>query len=195
MIRVLGLALYGPLAASNRYRVGQYIPGLLDLGIELQTRHLLGDDYLRAIFSGKIPSIESMLKAGLARLADLYTQKDYDIIMLQCELFPLLPGLFEREMLRKPYLYDFDDAFYLKYRSGRMHLASPILGTKFDTVMAGATTVTAGNRQLATYARQHNTNTYLLPTVVDTSRYLPQPHRRGSEVYTVGWIGSPSTST
>jgi glycosyltransferase involved in cell wall biosynthesis len=195
MIKVLGLALYGPLAASNRYRVGQYVPGLLDLGIELQTRHLLGDDYLRAIFSGKAPPIESMLKAGFARLADLYTQNDYDIIMLQCELFPLLPGLCEREMLRKPYLYDFDDAFYLKYRSGRMHLASPILGTKFDTVIAGATSVTAGNQQLATYARQHNTNTYILPTVVDTSRYLPQPHRRGSEVFTVGWIGSPSTAT
>jgi glycosyltransferase involved in cell wall biosynthesis len=195
MIKVLGLALYGPLAASNRYRVGQYVPGLLDLGIELETRHLLGDDYLRAIFSGKALPIESMLKAGFARLKDLFCQNDYDIIMLQCELFPLLPSWFERAMLCKPYFYDFDDAFYLKYRSGRMRVASPILGAKFDTVMAGAATVTAGNHLLAAYARQHNSNTYLLPTVVDTSRYLPHTRSRGSEVYTVGWIGSPSTAT
>ena len=47
MIKVLGLALYGPLAASTRYRLAQYVPGLASLGIDLQIRHLLGDDYLR----------------------------------------------------------------------------------------------------------------------------------------------------
>ncbi len=32
MIKVQGLALYGPLAASTRYRLGQYVPGLASLG-------------------------------------------------------------------------------------------------------------------------------------------------------------------
>ncbi|RDE51198.1 MAG: glycosyltransferase [Candidatus Accumulibacter meliphilus] len=35
MIKVLGLALYGPLAASTRYRMGQYVPAL-----EAQAREL-----------------------------------------------------------------------------------------------------------------------------------------------------------
>jgi glycosyltransferase involved in cell wall biosynthesis len=114
--------------------------------------------------------------------------------MLHCELIPLMPGWLERSLIRKPYIYDFDDAFYLKYRSGRMRLASPLLGKKFDTIMAGAAAVTAGNHVLANHARIHNNNTRYLPTVVDTARYVPQPAKRGGQVFTVGWIGSPSTA-
>ena len=40
MIKVLGLALYGPLAASTRYRLSQYVFGLASMGIDLQIRHL-----------------------------------------------------------------------------------------------------------------------------------------------------------
>jgi glycosyltransferase involved in cell wall biosynthesis len=47
---------------------------------------------------------------------------------------------------------------------------------------------------LADYAGQHNNNTKYFPTVVDTSRYLPQFGSRGRAVFTVGWIGSPSTA-
>jgi hypothetical protein len=52
MIMVLGLALYGPLAASYRYRLGQYVKGLARIGIDLQIRHALGDDYWWARFRG-----------------------------------------------------------------------------------------------------------------------------------------------
>lgn len=194
MIKVLGLALYGPLAASNRYRLGQYVPGLADMGVDLNMRHLLGDDYLRARFNGGALPISRMIKDCLARFEDLWHQHDYDAIMLQCELIPLMPGWLERALIRKPYFYDFDDAFYLKYRSGRMRLTKPLLGGKFDTVIAGAGAVTAGNHVLADYARNFNDNTYYLPTVVDTKRYLPTKANRGSKVFTVGWIGSPSTA-
>ena len=191
---MLGLALYGPLAASTRYRLGQYVPTLAIMGIDLQIRHLLGDDYLRARFSGDSMPISSKLKMGLARFEDLWHQNDYDVIMLHCELLPLMPGWLERALIRRPYIYDFDDAFYLKYRSARMRLVRPLLRDKFDTVIAGAAAVTAGNHVLADYARQHNANTHYLPTVVDTVRYLPQGRSRGSNSFTVGWIGSPSTA-
>jgi len=194
MIKVLGLALYGPLAASNRYRLGQYKPGLASQGIDLQICHLLGDDYLRARFSGGLLPVVSMLKAALFRFGDLLHQNDYDAVLLQCELLPLMPGWLERTLIRKPYIYDFDDAFYLKYRSGRMRLVSPFLGRKFDRVIAGAAGVTAGNHVLASYARQFNTNTHLFPTVVDTGRYFSQLPETNDRVFTVGWIGSPSTA-
>ena len=194
MIKVLGLALYGPLAASTRYRLGQYVPGLASQGIDLQIFHLLGDDYLRRRFDGGALPIAAMLHAGLARLAELWRQGGYDVAMLHCELFPLLPGWVERALLRKPYIYDFDDAFYLKYRTGRLGMAQPLLGRKFDTVIAGAAAVTAGNKVLAQYARQFNVNTHDLPTVLDTARYVPGAASRNGEVFTVGWIGSPSTA-
>ena len=193
MIKVLGLALYGPLAASTRYRLGQYVSGLASQGIDLQICHLLGDDYLRSRFTHTTLPIAAMLQAGLARLADLRRQTKYDAAMLHCELFPLMPGWLERALIRLPYIYDFDDAFYLKYRSGRLGVAKSLLGNKFDTVMAGAAAVTAGNHVLRQYATQFNSNTHYLATVVDTARYLPARNQR-NDMFTVGWIGSPSTA-
>ncbi|MDC0182382.1 glycosyltransferase family 4 protein [Candidatus Thioglobus sp.] len=136
----------------------------------------------------------SLLKAGLVRLADLRRQTKYDIAILHIELFPLMPGSLERALIRLPYIYDFDDAYYLKYRRGRLGIAKPLLGNKFDTVMAGAAAVTAGNTgALMSIARQYNENTYYLPTVVDTVRYLPTRGVR-NDMFTVGWIGSFSTA-
>ena len=194
MIKVLGLSLYGPLAASNRYRLGQYVIGLRSFGIELEVQHLLGDDYLRARFSGGALPMVYMLKAGFKRFADLCSQSGTDLIMLQGELLPLIPGWIERLLIRKSYIYDFDDAFYLKYRSGKMSILKPILGRKFESVIEGAAAVTAGNHLLTDYASSHNTRTHYLPTVVDIERYQASFANRGSEVFTVGWIGSPSTS-
>ena len=194
MIKVLGLALYGPLAASTRYRLGQYVPGLASQGIDLKICHLLDDDYLRRRFGGGAPSITAMLHSGLKRFADLCRQYEYDAAMVHCELFPLMPGWLERFLIRQPYVYDFDDAFYLKYRSSRFSMTSPVLGGKFDTVIAGAAAVTAGNHVLGQYAKQYNANTHYLPTVIDTGRYLPRHASRG-DIFTVGWIGSPSIAS
>lgn len=194
MIKVLGFALYGPLAASTRYRLGQFVPGLASMGIDLEICHLLNDDYLRRRFSGGVPSITTLLRSGFDRFADLWRQHEYDVVMVHCELFPLMPGWLESALIRQPYVYDFDDAFYLKYRSGRFGVASPVLGCKFDTVIAGAAAVTAGNHVLGQYARKYNSNTHYLPTVVDTERYLPRSVSRIDSVFTVGWIGSPSTA-
>ena len=194
MIKVLGLALYGPLAASTRYRLQQYVQGLAEYGISLQVRHLLGDDYLRRRFAGRSPSVRSLLGGALQRWADLREQRHFQLEMLYCELFPLLPGALERALLRRPYVYDFDDAFYLKYRKGRLAVTGPLLGAKFDEVMRGAAQITAGNGVLAAYARQHNQNTTVLPTVVDTTRYRPRTYDEAGRVFNVGWIGSPSTA-
>lgn len=194
MIKILGLALYGPLAASHRYRLGQFVPGLKEMGIDMQIRHLLSDDYLQARFRGQYLPIKSMLKDGLNRFDDLQHQGDFDAIMLQCELMPLMPGWLERALIRKPYIYDFDDAFYLKYRSGKMRWAKPLLGKKFDTVMGGAAAVTAGNNSLVKYASLYNSNSHYMPTVVDTNRYLPKKVGHDAHIFTIGWIGSPSTA-
>ncbi|MDP1872164.1 MAG: glycosyltransferase family 4 protein [Gallionella sp.] len=194
MIKVMGLALYGPLAASTRYRLGQYVPGLASQGINLEICSLLDDDYLRRRFSGASPSITALCSMYLKRFADLRHMHEYDLAMLQCELFPLFPGWLERSLIRLPFIYDFDDAFYLKYCSNRFRWTSPVLANKFDRVIAGASAVTAGNHVLDQYAQQFNTNTNYLPTVVDTTRYVPKCVSR-NDIFTVGWIGSPSTST
>ena len=194
MIKVLGLALYGPLAASTRYRMSQYVPGLADLGIDLRLTGLLGDEYLRRRFNGGGLPLTAMVHDGVERLKQLHHLDEFDLAMLYCELFPFMPGWLERALIRKPYIYDMDDAFYLRYRLGRKRIARSVLGGKFDSVMAGAAAVTAGNSVLAKYALQHNPAVKQMPTVVDTNRYVPVTGQR-NPVFTVGWIGSPSTAS
>lgn len=193
MVKILGLSLYGPLAASTRYRLEQYIPGLSEYDIDLQVHHLLGDQYLRSRFEGARLPVAALLKAGYERLSLLLRRQEFDALIVHCELFPLMPGWLERLLLMKPYLYDFDDAFYLKYKTGNLSILRPLLSNKFDMVIEGAAAVTAGNKELIAYAQKINRNSYVLPTVVDTDRYHHVDHEYDL-TFTVGWIGSPSTS-
>jgi glycosyltransferase involved in cell wall biosynthesis len=193
MIRVLGLALYGPLAASHRVRLGQYRDGLALAGIDLKVQSLLGNDYLRSRFLGGALSISTLLNAGLNRVGLLISREKFDLAVVHCELFPFLPWWLERMALRIPFIYDFDDAFYLRYQSGNFAWLNPVLGRKFDQFMRDASAITAGNRHLASYARRLNENVTVLPSVVDTIKYVPIAGLK-SPIFTVGWIGSPSTA-
>ena len=104
-----------------------------------------------------------------------------------------MPGGIELRLLRIPYIYDFDDAFFLKYRHKRFRRVSFLLKDKFEPVISRAAAVLAGNHYLADYANQLNPATTCLPTVVDTDRYVRLSGER-DDIFTVGWIGSPSTS-
>jgi len=192
-IRILGLALYGAQAASHRVRLSQFKAGLAAQGIELQIQSLLGDVYLQRSFTGRRPSIRQLLLDYFQRLHALWRSRNFDLAILHCELLPLLPAWLEHQILTVPYIYDFDDAFFLKYQSGRFGILRPLLGNKFDSVLAGAVAVTAGNHHLAAYAQRFNSHVSVLPSVVDTLHY-----QLGVDLserpFTVGWIGSPSTA-
>lgn len=193
MIKVLSLALYGSLAASNRIRLGQYKSKLLEYGIDLQIQSLLDNEYLTKTFKKEKASTTLLLSLFSKRLKALNSQKQFDIGLLHCELFPLFPHLIEKKLFSIPYIYDFDDAFFLKYRTGRMKYLEPFLGNKFDMTIQQASVVTAGSNFLHEYAKKYNTQSYLLPSVVDTTYYQPKT-KHESSIFTVGWIGSPSTA-
>jgi glycosyltransferase involved in cell wall biosynthesis len=197
VIRVLGLSLYGPKAASHRVRLSQFQPGLAAAGVDLQIQSLLDDAYLKRSFNGRSPRLRSLLVAYCRRLKTLRQSDRFDLAIVHCELLPFLPGWLERQLLQIPFLYDCDDAFFLKYRAGRLRLLEPLLGAKADRLMAAAVAVTAGNAGLAAHARRFNSNVAVLPSVVDTDQFrpaAPPPAERSGGPFTVGWIGSPSTA-
>ena len=192
-IRILGLALYGTQAASHRVRLSQFKAGLAAQGIELHIQSLLGDAYLQRSFSGRRPSIRQLQLDYCVRLNTLRHARNFDLAILCCELLPLLPAWLEHRLLTIPYIYDFDDAFFLKYQSGCLGVLRPLLGHKFDRVIARAVAVTAGNQHLAAYAQRFNSHVSVLPSVVDTQHYRPGGDS-SEHPFTVGWIGSPSTA-
>lgn len=195
-MRVLGLSLYGPQAASHRVRLSQFQPGLAEAGIELKLQSLLDNAYLQRTFIGRRRSMRALLAAYGRRIEALRQMDHFDLAIVYGDLLPFLPGWLERHLLKKiPFIYDCDDAFFLKYRTGR--LLQFLLGAKTDRLMAAAVAVTAGNSHLAAYASRFNNSVALLPSVVDTDHYCPADVRvaaRSDEPFTVGWIGSPSTA-
>ncbi len=197
MIRVLALSLYGPQAASHRVRLSQFQSGLNAAGIYLQIQSLLDNAYLQRSFSGRRPYLRDLLAAYGRRLQTLRQADRFDLAIVYCELLPLLPGWLERQLLNIPFIYDCDDAFYLKYRQGRLRWLQPLVGGKSQRMMAAAVAVTAGNAELAAFARRFNSNLTLLPSVVDTDQMRPPSEgsrNHQDQPFTVGWIGSPSTA-
>ncbi len=190
-IKVLGLALYGPLAASTRHRMSQFVPGLAARGINVEVMPLLDDNYIRRRFSSGRIGIPEVMRGLLSRAAQLCRQRSYDCAWVQAELIPMAPAVLETSLLRLPYAYDFDDALYLKYRLGCLGAFEPLLGRKFERVIAKATVVFPGNENLRAYASQFNDRCTVVPTVVDHRRYSLRPRHRAGHAFNVGWIGSP----
>jgi glycosyltransferase involved in cell wall biosynthesis len=198
-IKVLGLALYGDKAASTRIRINQYKKYLEKEGILIETCSLLDNFYLDYKQHKKAFPLIKLFISYIRRAYLLAFKYEYDLILLHCELFPFLPGFFERFFLKnKKYIYDFDDAFYLKYRTGRYKFLKYILGNKFDRALRHADFVTAGSKELYDYACLLNKNVILLPSSINLSEVKTPNLKRYTEFSTenplvLGWIGSPST--
>jgi len=197
MIKVLGLSLYGPLAASHRVRLSHYIDGLSQAGITLHLQSFFDDAYLTCTFSGRRPSTKNLLHAYIKRISILLRSNDYHCAIIYGELIPLFPGILESLLSSLPYIYDFDDSFFLRYRQGRLSFLSLLLSGKFESTIANARLVHAGNHYLSEYASRYSKNVIVLPSVVNTEVFRPCDSSSISlvcETINIGWIGSPSTA-
>ena len=195
-MRVLVLSKYGTRAASPRIRFLAYRDALAVRGIHLEFQALLGNDYLDDRFRGRRFPFFLAGRDYLQRAIALIRSRKFDLLWIHCELFPYLPPVFEVLLSRLGvcYVYDFDDAIFHGYDQHPNRLVRALFSSKISKVISGAQAVTAGSEYLARYARRWNPNTRLLPSVVDPSQYHPAKPRSSERIFTVGWIGSPSTA-
>jgi glycosyltransferase involved in cell wall biosynthesis len=194
-MRVAAFTKYGPMAASTRQRLLQYIPHLAAAGITVDYHPLLPDDYVRGVGTGRSYPRRKTLKLYANRLRQLLAETDADAIWVYAELFPYLPGAWEKLAFRsgKPVVYDCDDAFFHAYDSHRSPWVRKLLGRKLEPLLGGAAAACCGNAYLESYVSRFCADTMLLPTVVDTNVYGPALGPRPDRPVTIGWIGSPST--
>jgi len=129
------------------------------------------------------------------RIEQILSAGRYDAVFVQKALMSAylrgLPGLLKRRARR--IVYDLDDA---------VHLAPPhpLRGmwklledrAQIAALMKISDRILAGNAWLADEARKFNGHVDVFPTVVDTDRFIPPPN--APEAFSVGWIGSPSTT-
>lgn len=195
-MRLLMLPRYGSLGASSRLRMMQYVPALSAAGMQVDVAPMLDDAYVRGLYAGAVP--KAVVAAAYARrLRRLCTMNRYDLVWLQREACPWLPGWLELALLGRstPLAVDYDDAVFHRYDAHASPLVRALLGRKIDRVMGHADLVTAGNDYLAARARAAGSpRVEWLPTVVDMERYREAAPLRTARPLVVGWIGSPATA-
>ena len=196
-MKVLVLSKYDRLAASTRHRFVQYGPYLARHGIDLTLSPLFDDTYLQQRFQNGRGTLRSVVAAYLRRVRALLSARRWDLAIVHYELFPYLPGMVERVLSwsRLPYVVDYDDATFHMYDEHRLPTVRRLLGQKLVPTISGARAIMAGSRYLADYAQRFNPRVFVVPTVVDMDRYaVSQPPGSSNGTFTIGWIGSPSTS-
>lgn len=195
-MKILLLTRYGPLGASSRVRCLQYLPALQAAGMDITVEPLLGDDYVRGLYQGRIPW--RRVAAGYARRLGAWRRiPNFDLIWLQKEALPWLPGWVEARLLGRkvPVVIDYDDAWYHRYESHRHGIVRRLLANKVGQVVRRAAVVVVGNESLAERMRDAGAKCVeILPSVVDVGKYPPSAKPTTAGRLTIGWIGSPATA-
>lgn len=196
-MRLLMLPRYDALGASSRLRMLQYVPLFRAHNIEVDVAPLLADGYVTGLYAGHV-SKSKVVRAYLHRLRHLLHSRNHDVLWVEKELWPWLPGWLERLPIpgRPALVLDYDDAVFHRYDRHSSSLVRTLLGNKIDSVMRRADLVTAGNDYLAERARMAGCGQVeWLPTVIDLERYPASQARGADGPVVVGWIGSPSTAS
>ena len=195
-MKVALLTKYGDLAASTRQRFDQYQPFLKEAGFEVLKYPLFNNNYLKEFYDTGNKNFIQVFTAYFKRLKWLISKPDIDLIWLHYELFPYLPGVFEKliSLPGKPIVFDYDDAFFFNYDSNPKWYVRKFLGQKLHYTIGAAKIAFCGNVYLANYARKSCSEIKIVPTVVNTDLLCPntKKKKKGNSI-NIGWIGSPTT--
>lgn len=198
-LRVLALVPYPPgQAPSQRFRIEQWMPSFLALGIDCRLSPFIDVElYRRLARAGeRVGKGISLLRAAACRWRILREIGAYDVIFLHREAATFGPAVLERMIARrKPVVFDFDDAIWMRNQNRLNPLAKWVkCPGKTRTIARRASAILAGNAYLAEWARRHNPSTYTVPTTIDTEGgYSRQKIHGPCEVPIIGWSGTTST--
>ncbi|HKP45075.1 MAG TPA: glycosyltransferase family 4 protein [Pyrinomonadaceae bacterium] len=183
---------------GQRHRIEQWEPFLRSRGVEI-TYAPFESEELHSILhqAGNRTRKMALIAASFSqRAAAVHQAKNYDLVYVFREAALLGPPVFERWIHKAgvPMVFDFDDAVFVSYRSPTNGYFSYLkFASKVKTICRLSNHVMAGNPYLADYACQVNPNVTIIPTTIDTDRYVAQQQRCTRGPVTIGWTGSFST--
>lgn len=195
-MKILFLTKYDSMGASSRYRFFQFYDFYKENNIEITTQTFFDDEYIIDLYIGK-RNIRSILTAYIKRFFTLFSVKKYDLLVVEKELFPYLPAVFERilKLMGIKYIVDYDDAIFHQYDNSNNKIIKLFLSNKIAKVMKYSSLVVAGNSYLASYATKTGAKAIVVPTVIDLEKYDKTiTPKKDDNAVVIGWIGSPSTS-
>ncbi|MEE9268802.1 MAG: glycosyltransferase family 4 protein, partial [Candidatus Krumholzibacteria bacterium] len=185
-------------AASQRFRFEQYFPLLALERMEFDSLPFWDHRSWNILYrKGKrFSKLIGLVRGFIGRLRLLARLRRYELVFIHREMAPVGPPVFEwivTRLFKKRTVYDFDDAIWMCHASG----ANPFAGrlrwhSKVGRICRWSSRVSCGNEFLAGFARRHNSDVVVNPTVVDAENYHATMREAGS-VRVVGWTGTHST--
>jgi glycosyltransferase involved in cell wall biosynthesis len=186
-------------APSQRFRFEQYFDVLKENGFEIEVHPFYDYDTWQTLYlkGHYLKKTWKVCLSFLKRFGLLFKLSKADHIFIHREISHVGPPLFEwfiAKILRRKYIYDFDDAIWLENYSetnSRFHWVKAYW--KVNHCMKWASKISAGNEYLESYARQYNKNTTIIPTTIDTENHHNLRCNHSSEIPVIGWTGSHTT--
>lgn len=186
--------------ASARFRVYQYISTLEASGFRVTVSPFYTAEFFRILYQRRHHARKAFLfmVQVLKRWRLLAQKLDYDLFFIHREVLPLGPPVIEMALSRvgrRALVYDFDDAIYLPNVSEANRFIRLLKWPqKVPRIIRASDRVVAGNQYLARYSQAYNESVTMIPTCVDTAKFVPRAlgDRKRNDLV-VGWIGSPTT--
>lgn len=186
-------------APSQRFRFEQYIDELSSQELSVEIHPFLNDKtwkklYNQGSFFGKAFGITGSF---CRRFILLFRLVKADYIFIHREASMISPPVFEwfiAKVLRKKYIFDFDDAIWLPNYSesnAKFHRLKAYWKTKW--IIKWASTVTAGNEYLKNYAMNYNRNVQIIPTTIDLVQVHNKKTDYNASIINIGWTGTHTT--
>lgn len=187
---------YTYAGASSRYRVYQFVPYFELSGFRVVVIPLFTDDYLTAKYNKEPTSLLLFIKLYLKRIIDVLKVSNKSRVYIEYELLPYFPLWLERWFKWKGinYVVGYDDAVFHKYDSHHSLLIRWLFGRKIPGVIKKAQKVITGSQYLTQFALKYNSHLVEIPTSIDFVKYVEKPGYLKSNIFTIGWIGTPSSS-
>jgi glycosyltransferase involved in cell wall biosynthesis len=185
-------------APSQRFRFEQYLPEL-QKEFEVEVHSFIDTEtweklYAPGLFGFKIRKILGSFRRRLVLLGKI---KKAEYIFIHREASQIGPPIFEwiiAKILRKKYIFDFDDATWLpnfSETSARFQRLKAYWKVKYIIKWAGK--ISAGNEYLADFARKYNSNVQIIPTTIDTENHHNLICNSQADLIRIGWTGSHTT--
>lgn len=197
-MKILFWVPYPSEGASNRYRVEQYLPYLKNEGIDYALHHFWNSPAFKLLYKNGyyFKKFYYFILGTIYRIFDLFFIFRYDIVFIHREAYPIGGIFFETllALLKKPFIFDFDDAIFLSFSSRQNNFIERFRNPKkIPKVILLSNWVVAGNNYLADFSRRYNSRVSVIPTSIDTIRYHPISKNEFGKVR-IGWMGSVTTS-
>jgi glycosyltransferase involved in cell wall biosynthesis len=186
---------YGTLGASSRIRTYQYLSKFSAGELSVNSDVLISNEQLKKRYAKERYSLVRIISSSVKRLLKLLQASRGDILYIEKELFPWIPGFVEYILLyNRKYILNYDDAIFHNYDLHTNPIIRYLYKNKIGSLIKKSSVTICGNKYLASYAVAAGASkVVIIPTVVDISKYKLTRVHRATNCPTIVWIGSPST--